>query len=208
MKRSRTSRRARVVSAAVIAVAVGVLASLGGVSYAARLLHVSHQSPTATEYPPAKVTICHHTHSQKNPFVTITVSEHAVPAHLGHGDTVGACSQQQGATEKAKTKGPKTERSAHQNRGHQGGKSHGHHSGKPSGAGAGSAHGNRGQGHGRGQGGVHGQGKGHGRGAQGHGQGQNHGQGHGQGGQGHGPGGSHGNSGGGPGNGNGRGHKP
>src|SRR6266496_5253168 len=98
MKRSRTSRRARVASAAVIAVAVGVLASLGGVGYAARLLHASHQSPTAAQYPPAKVTICHHTHSQKNPFVTITVSEHALPAHLGHGDTIGACSEQ-GSTE-------------------------------------------------------------------------------------------------------------
>lgn len=205
MKRSKTSRRARVVSAAVIAVAVGVLASLGGVGYAARLLHVSHQSPTARQYPPAKVTICHHTHSQRNPFVTITVSEHALPAHLGHGDTVGACSQQQGATEKAKTKGPKTDRSAHQNRGHQGGKekAHGHHSGKPSGAASGKAHGNRGQsnGHGQGQSGLHGNG---------HGKGQGHGQGHGQGqrGQGHGPSGNHGNSGGGQGNGKGRGHKP
>jgi hypothetical protein len=202
MKNSRTSRRARFAVAAAIAVAVGVLASLGGVGYAARLLHVSHQSPTARQYPPAKVTICHHTHSQKNPFVTITVSEHALPAHLRHGDTVGACSEQQGSTEKAKTKGPKTERSAHQNRGHQGGKGHGHHSGKPSGAGGGRAHGNRGQGHDRVQGGVHGQGKGHGRGGQGHGQGQSHGQG------GHGPGGNHGNSGGGQGNGNGHGHKP
>jgi hypothetical protein len=38
------------------------------------------------------VTICHHTHSAKNPFVTITVSANALPAHLKHGDTVGACS--------------------------------------------------------------------------------------------------------------------
>jgi hypothetical protein len=200
MKRSRTSRRARVASAAVIAVAVGVLASLGGVGYAARLLHVSHQSPTAAQYPPAKVTICHHTHSQKHPFVTITVSEHALPAHLGHGDTVGACSEQQGSTEtQAKTKAPKTERPAHQNRGHEGAKVHG--SGKPSWAGSGRAKGNRGQGHG--QSGLHGtgQGKGHGQGGQGHGQGQNHGHGHG-------PGGNHGNSGGGQGKGNGHGHKP
>ena len=38
-----------------------------------------------------KVTICHHTGSEKNPFVTITVSRNALPAHLGHGDTVGPC---------------------------------------------------------------------------------------------------------------------
>jgi ABC-type sugar transport system substrate-binding protein len=40
---------------------------------------------------PLKVTICHHTGSEANPFVTIAVSEHAVPAHLAHGDTLGPC---------------------------------------------------------------------------------------------------------------------
>jgi ABC-type sugar transport system substrate-binding protein len=38
-----------------------------------------------------KVTICHHTGSEKNPFVTITVSRNALPAHLAHGDTLGPC---------------------------------------------------------------------------------------------------------------------
>jgi hypothetical protein len=37
------------------------------------------------------VTICHHTGSTKHPFHPITVDEHAVPAHTGHGDTVGPC---------------------------------------------------------------------------------------------------------------------
>lgn len=38
-----------------------------------------------------KVTICHHTGSKKHPFHPISVNEHALPAHTGHGDTVGPC---------------------------------------------------------------------------------------------------------------------
>ena len=38
-----------------------------------------------------KVWICHRTHSKKHPFVTITVSNNAVPAHLRHGDLPGRC---------------------------------------------------------------------------------------------------------------------
>jgi hypothetical protein len=38
-----------------------------------------------------KETICHHTGSQTNPTVTITVSRNALPAHFAHGDTLGPC---------------------------------------------------------------------------------------------------------------------
>jgi hypothetical protein len=49
-------------------------------------------TPAATDQYPKKVTICHHTHSKKNPFVTIRVSRNALKAHLRHGDTIGPCS--------------------------------------------------------------------------------------------------------------------
>jgi hypothetical protein len=49
-------------------------------------------SVSAAQYQYGKVTICHHTHSKKHPFVTITVSQHAWAAHQRHGDTLGPCS--------------------------------------------------------------------------------------------------------------------
>src|SRR5262249_27384474 len=48
-------------------------------------------STTTTTPAPRKVTICHRTHSKKHPFVTITISISAVPAHMRHGDKMGAC---------------------------------------------------------------------------------------------------------------------
>lgn len=48
-------------------------------------------SAPALAAPAPKVTICHHTGSASNPFVTITVSSNALPAHTAHGDTIGAC---------------------------------------------------------------------------------------------------------------------
>jgi hypothetical protein len=53
---------------------------------------------------PKKQTICHRTHSKKKKFVTITVSSNAVPAHLKHGDTLGACTEQQLAANKKSNK--------------------------------------------------------------------------------------------------------
>jgi hypothetical protein len=96
MKKSSTTGRARLVAAALVVAAAGVFASVGMAGFGAKLVGMSHKTtPTTDQYPAGNVTICHHTHSQKNPFVTITVSQNAVPAHLrNHGDTIGPCSQQ------------------------------------------------------------------------------------------------------------------
>ena len=94
MKKSSSIGRARIVAAALAVAAAGVFASVGMAGYGAGLVGLSHKTPTTDQYPTSKVTICHHTHSQKNPFVTITVSQNAVPAHLKHGDTIGPCPEQ------------------------------------------------------------------------------------------------------------------
>lgn len=96
MKKFSTTGRARIVAAALVVAAAGVFASVGMAGFGAKLVGMSHTStPTAQQYPAGKVTICHHTHSQKNPFVTITVSQNAVAAHVrNHGDTIGPCSDQ------------------------------------------------------------------------------------------------------------------
>jgi hypothetical protein len=172
---------------------------MGGVGYAASILGVSSSEPVAAQYPPAKVTICHHTHSAKNPFVTITISERAVPAHLAHGDTIGACPTQAIAPTpkvaiKAAKKAGKPGHSSHQRKtkkshpgghersalrstlkgtGHAQGKGKDHTSGQDQAfSKAGTKSHGQGQGHANGKASEHGQGQG---------QGGTHGQGNGQG---------------------------
>ena len=81
--------------------AAASIASGGGLS----LLKTTGTTSTV----PKKQTICHRTHSKKKPFVTITVSSNAVPAHLKHGDTLGACTEQElAANKKGKKKSNKS----------------------------------------------------------------------------------------------------
>ena len=85
------ARARRIVATAVVLGALAALAVLAGVGFAAS----SSSSSAAYQYQYGhnKVTICHHTHSTKHPFVTITVAQASLKAHLpphGH-DTVGPC---------------------------------------------------------------------------------------------------------------------
>src|ERR1044072_7642184 len=212
-----SSTRARLTAAAALALVVGVPASLGATGLAAKVVGSSDATPTAAQYPSSKVTICHHTHSQTNPFVTITVSQNALPAHLGHGDTVGACSEAPPAAPVAPAAAAHKLKKAHKAK-HSAGKSGLHGHGKPGKTVRVKTHGKSGETHGapppghtpvhgkshattHGQGAAHekthGKGQANGKSQDAHGHGQSNGQSqtHGQG-QGHGQGGTHGNSGG------------
>ena len=80
-----TRGRTRLVAGlGIVAVSLLIATAIAGVGFAGG-------SISAAQYQYGKVTICHHTHSKKHPTVTITVSQHAWPAHRRHGDTLGAC---------------------------------------------------------------------------------------------------------------------
>lgn len=73
---------------------VAALASAALVSVVQAARSTSQRPAAAAGQYPEKVTICHRTGSQKNPFVTIRVSRNALAAHLRHGDTMGPCNGQ------------------------------------------------------------------------------------------------------------------
>jgi hypothetical protein len=90
-----------------------------------------------------KVTICHYTGSKKHPFHPITVDEHALTAHTGHGDTVGPCpattpstapAGKHGKPKHPSGKAPGTDRSQRSEQGGSNGNGHSQRPGKHAGA--------------------------------------------------------------------------
>jgi hypothetical protein len=70
------------IALAATALAVPATASLG------------RDTPDAEAAPPGRVTICHRTSAERNPYVVITVSRAALQTHLNHGDQLfvdGVC---------------------------------------------------------------------------------------------------------------------
>lgn len=99
------------------AVAVGIAAlAVGALTSVGTAVSPSGTSASAAQYPPQKVMLCHHTSSKKHPFVTISVSQRAVPAHLRHGDTVGSCPTTS-AAKKSKQKQARVTKSARATKG-------------------------------------------------------------------------------------------
>ena len=125
---------------AVIAVAVPVAALMSGVGFAK-----SSMSSAAYGQYGKKVPICHHTHSKKHPWVTITVSSSALKAHKKHGDDLtGPCPASAPKVKAAKAKAAAAAAAA--------AAAKAKHHGKPSTTPPAPAPGNPGQGHGNGKG--------------------------------------------------------
>jgi|SRR5436309_289440 hypothetical protein len=83
MRRIWRGRNLRFAVVAIATMATGAALASAGL---AGLNAVDFGSAAAKQYPVKKVTVCHHTHSKKHPWVKITISRNALKAHRRHGD--------------------------------------------------------------------------------------------------------------------------
>lgn len=99
----------------------------------------AHTGAAASEYEYSsssqyqyKVTICHRTESQKHPWVQISISSRALPAHERHGDTLPPCPAgtpvkgHEGEHHSSNESSTGTSGGEHGNSGSEHGKSHSH----------------------------------------------------------------------------------
>lgn len=89
-------KRSIAFAAAISAAMLVPLVMFGGSSFAhgfAAAVEYGHggHGSGGSQYQYGKTTICHHTHSEHNPFVTIRVGPHAAQVLLARGDTLGPC---------------------------------------------------------------------------------------------------------------------
>ena len=77
-------------AAAVTAAFFVPLGVFGAPALAKSAASASQEYAGASQYQ-YKVLLCHKTGSKKHPLQTISISRNALPAHLKHGDTEGAC---------------------------------------------------------------------------------------------------------------------
>ena len=79
-------KRSGAIAAVVTGATLVPLVAFGGVGLAKNSPSgAQYQYPGANQY---KVRICHYTHSKKHPWVIITISQNAWPAHQKHGDVL------------------------------------------------------------------------------------------------------------------------
>ena len=130
MTRRLKGRSARFIVAG--AFAVGVLTMFAVVA-GVGLSQIRSDGPQYGEYQygPNKVVICHHTHSKKHPFVTLSVGAKAAQAHVKHhhGDHLGACTAGESSSAQGKAKSNDHANGNEHGQGNNGGHDNGHHEG-------------------------------------------------------------------------------